>query len=103
MVAVKEYPCSVRMNEGWRAECNLRKLLLCEAHCYQNLRGPSSFHEVLVTPLLPVIEIRPQSEGKGIQAHILVSITRLKPRALDLTWRKTKPTTPLGVGYPSDP
>ena len=59
--------------------------------------------EVLVTHLHSVIEIRPQGEGEGIQAYILVPITRLKPRALDLTWTKTKPTTPLGVGYSSDP
>ena len=65
---------------------------------YQNQSRGSSSLEVLVTHLPPVIEIRPQGEGKGNQASMLVPITRLKPRALDLTWRKTKPTTPLGVG-----
>ena len=76
-----------QINERWRTECNLHKWLLCEAHNYQNLRGPSSSLEVLVRHLPFVFEIRPQGEGKGIQAYILVPITHLKPRVLDLIWR----------------
>ena len=91
---MKEYPCSVRIfvqplqehgqpNEGWRAERNPREWSLCATHHYQNQsRSPSSSHEVLATLFLLAIEIRPQGEGKGIQASILVPITRLKPRAL---------------------
>ena len=56
--------------------------------------SPGSLHEArrhtreLVTIFLLVIVIRPQGEGKGIQAYMLVPITRLKPQVLDLNWAK---------------
>ena len=81
---------------------------LVNGHCVRDTI-PGSHHKarrhtrVLVTLTLLVIEMRSQGESKGIQADTLVPITRLKSGFLTSTGCKTKPTTPHGVGSPSDP